>query len=149
MLFVGTYEHRIDAKSRLAIPAPVRGKLQRILGLGEGDAIPFYVTLSETDNALAVYSEPGFEAYMERIRSPKADVDKVLRFEREVLPNTLLVETDKQGRIVLPELLLSQIDLPQDVTLKGLNDHLEIAPRQDTPGERPRPVNLRRLLPTE
>lgn len=128
MAFVGTYAHTIDAKQRLAIPAPVRADLQRETGAGEGDAVYLYVTLGEGDS-LYLYTERGFEQQAENLRQEGLDPDEILAYERIFFSQAQRLELDKQGRVRLPETLLKEVGLGADVVLLGVNDHLEVRDR--------------------
>ena len=55
MLFVGTYEHTIDAKQRLAVPGPVRDGLD-----SDRDGSCLYSVVQEGPT-LCLYTERGFE----------------------------------------------------------------------------------------
>lgn len=129
VVFTGTYEHAIDTKNRLAIPAEIRSQIQRAVGTGEGDPVYLFVTLSE-GQALALYTEQAFEQRAAELDDSPLDADELLDYERLLFSLARRVELDKQGRIRLPENLLKQSALESDVVLLGVKDHLEIRDRQ-------------------
>ncbi|QQE13417.1 hypothetical protein JD969_08155 [Planctomycetota bacterium] len=133
MVFTGTYEHSIDAKNRLAIPAPIRAQIQRAAGAGEGDAIALFVIpgeLTPEGGSLSVYTESDFEKRAEQLDSSELDADELLEYERILFSLASRVEIDKQGRIRLPETLLKRTNLPTDIVLLGVKDHLEVRSRE-------------------
>lgn len=128
MVLTGTYEHAIDAKSRLAIPSEVRTQVQRALGIGEGDTFFFYVTLGE-GNCLCLYTEPVFEQRAAELDHAELDSEELLEYERVLFSLSRRVEVDKQGRLRLPQELLGRTKLGGEVVLLGVKDHLEVRDR--------------------
>lgn len=128
MLFVGSYDHTIDTKNRLSIPAAVRSQLQRDAGAGEGDPIFLYVTLGE-ENSLAIYTERGFEKRAQELEQSTVDPELLLRYERLLYSQSERVEMDKQGRVRIPDHLLQRAKLGTEVTMLGVGDHLEVRDR--------------------
>lgn len=139
MVFTGTYEHVIDAKNRLAIPADVRDLLFRAAGhdvrgevrgelRGQEKSAVLYVTLGE-GQALCLYTEQGFEQRAAELDKSELDADELLAYERVMFSLASRIELDKQGRVLLPENLLKMAGLKTEVVLIGVKDHLEIRDR--------------------
>lgn len=124
MLFTGTYEHTIDAKQRLAIPAEIRNRLDP-----QRDGEAFYAVIGEGPT-LCLYTERGFEKRAEELDHSQLDADEVLEYERVLFSLAQRLEVDKQGRVRLPETLLGLADPGKDVVLIGVKDHLEIRSRE-------------------
>lgn len=131
LVFTGTYEHTIDAKQRLAIPAEIRSQIKREheAGGGKGDP-PLYVTLGE-QGALCLYTESGFEKRAEALDDSPMDSDNLLTYERLFFSLSRRVELDTQGRVRLPEQLLGRTRLGSDVVLIGVKDHVEVRDREE------------------
>ena len=132
LVFTGTYEHSIDAKKRLAIPAPIRAQIQRATGAGEGDAIGLFVIPGETGpdgGSLNIYTEADFEKRADELDQSELDAEELLEYERILFSMAARVEIDKQGRVRLPESLISLASLNSDVVLLGVKDHLEVRDR--------------------
>lgn len=127
MVFTGTYEHSIDAKNRLAIPADIRSLLQE--HSDNKESIYLYVTLGE-GQALCLYTENGFEHRASELDHSELDKSELLAYEQMMFSLARRVEIDKQGRIRLPEHLLKMTDLDTDIVVIGVKDHLEIHNRQ-------------------
>lgn len=126
LLFTGSYEHTIDAKCRLAVPADIRALLRQKRLADE--AILLYVTLGE-GQALCLYTEQDFERRAEELDRSELDPDDLLGYERLMFSLAQRVELDKQGRIRLPDNLLKISGLQSEVVLLGVKDHLEIHDR--------------------
>lgn len=113
-MFVNHYEHSLDSKHRLVLPAKFRGKL--------GDRV--YLALQ--DNSLAVYSETAFEEATERllaqVRSGEVDPQTRLAFAS----NTVEIEIDSAGRITIPQRLREYANLTSDVIVAGALTHVEL-----------------------
>ena len=129
MIFTGTYKHAVDVKSRLAIPSKIRSQIQRSEGQQAGQALTLVMTLGE-DGCLCLYTESGFEQRAKELDASTLDHDELLAYERLFFSSAETAEIDKQGRVRLPESLLSRTELGSDVVLLGVKDHLEVHDRQ-------------------
>ena len=127
MVFTGTFEHTIDTKNRLAIPSDMRAQLRR--ETGQEDDLAMYVALGD-GGALCLYSEQGFEKRAEQLDDSELDADEILPYERLMYSLARRVELDKQGRIRLPENLRKMSNLPSDIVLIGVKDHVEVHNRE-------------------
>ncbi len=126
MLFTGTYEHSIDAKQRIALPAEVRKRLD-----AERDGEGFYVTIIDSGGpTLVLYTERDFERRAAQLDDSELPPDQVLAYEEIMFSSARHVELDKQGRIRLPEQLLRDVELGRDVVLIGVKDHMQVRDRQ-------------------
>lgn len=108
----GTYEHSIDAKSRLFIPAKLR------LELGE----TFYLAMG-VDACLAIYPQSTWDRFTEKFASLPMSQSKSMRL---LFANAVKCELDSQGRIVVPQKLRNYARLDKDVVIIGVNDRAEI-----------------------
>lgn len=133
MVFTGTYEHTIDQKHRLAIPAEIRSTIQRQAGKTRDAAVSLYVTIGfggPGGNALSLYTEEDFEKRAAQLDDSQLDTRAVLEYEQLYLSIARKVELDKQGRVLLPENLINRAGLKSEVVIIGVKDHLEIRDRQ-------------------
>ena len=108
----GQYQHTIDAKGRLFIPAKLREEL------GE----TFYVTMG-MDSCLSVYSDASWARFTEKFESLPYTKTKAMR---PLFANAAKCEPDAQGRIVLPQKLRSYAHLEKDVVVIGVSNRAEI-----------------------
>ena len=108
----GQYQHSIDSKGRLFIPAKLREEL------GE----TFYVTMG-VDRCLSVYSEDSWNHFTEKFESMPYTKSRAMR---PLFANAAKCEPDAQGRILLPAKLRTYAGLKKDVTVIGVSNRAEI-----------------------
>ena len=107
----GEFQHNLDAKGRLFIPARLREEL--------GDV--FYVTLS-MERCLSAYSAESWRVFSDKVNSmPYVKQRKM----RPLFAYAARCELDAQGRILLPQNLRSYAGLSKNVTVIGCNNHAE------------------------
>jgi len=128
LVFTGTYEHTIDTKNRLAIPAEVRSLVQKEVGLDADQPISLVVTLGQGDS-LYLYTELGFELRARELKELSTDRRKLNAFRRVFFSLSQPMELDKQGRALLPAELLRRVGLSGEIVLIGADDHLEVRDR--------------------
>ncbi|MBQ6695433.1 MAG: division/cell wall cluster transcriptional repressor MraZ [Lachnospiraceae bacterium] len=115
-MFEGQYNHTIDVKGRLSIPAKFREQL--------GDE--FYVTRG-MDGCLFVYDNENWIAFEKSLMSlPKFNSKDLRNLRRIFISGAACVEVDKQGRILIPAALRESAGLEKDVVLAGVGDCIEI-----------------------
>ncbi len=128
MVFTGTYEHTIDAKNRLAIPAEIRQQIRHASKLGKEDAIFLYVTAGE-GQALCIYTEREFDRRSGQLDESDRSPDEILAYETLFYSLARRIEMDKNGRVRLPENLLALSGIGNEVVLLGVKDHLQVRNR--------------------
>ena len=115
-MLLGEYEHTIDDKNRLTLPARFREALAGGVVVSRG-----------IDTCLDVYTREGWDG---TVAARLADLDPFSREARQmrrlVYSSGLEAELDKQGRVTLPAGLLKQAGLGRDVVVLGVGDHLEV-----------------------
>ncbi|MDR3241374.1 MAG: division/cell wall cluster transcriptional repressor MraZ [Lactobacillaceae bacterium] len=111
-MFMGTYEHSLDTKNRLIIPAKFRNQL----------GTSFVVTKGN-ENSLHAYSQTGWEAFEEKLNQLPSNNPKVRQYKRAVLAGATEAEFDKQGRIVIPNNLKEHAELEKDVVIIGYGEN--------------------------
>lgn len=117
---MGTYEHRLDSKARLVLPAKIREKL--------GDVV---VAAAGLDKCVSLYSPEAWKHFLEKIEDqPFFSNIKAREFRRIVMANAFEMELDGTGRILLPEKLRKHAQLNQEVVVNGVGDHAEIWDRE-------------------
>ncbi len=98
MVFTGTYEHTIDAKNRLAIPADIRARILEEAGKQAGEPVLLYVTMGE-NGALCIYTRAMFEKRSAELEQSELEPEKLLPYERLWFSLSRDVELDQQGRL--------------------------------------------------
>lgn len=114
-MFMGEYNHTIDAKGRLIIPA----KFREVLG-------DEFVVTKGMDGCLFVFDNSEWQAFAEKLRSLPMIDKEVRQFTRFFLAGAASVEVDKQGRILLPSVLRDFAGITKDTVLIGVGSRIEI-----------------------
>ena len=118
-MFMGEYNHTIDAKGRLIIPS----KFREILG----DA---FVVTKGLDGCLFVYDNEEWQRFEEKLRTLPITNKEARQFVRFFLAGATEAEVDKQGRILIPNVLREFAQLTKDVVLVGVGSRIEIWGRE-------------------
>ena len=111
----GEYNHNIDEKGRLIVPAKLRNEL------GES-----YVICKGMDGNLFMYSLlewNKFVAHLEKLPRMKKEARKLVR---HFLGSAHEGTFDKQGRVLVPPNLRSYAGLDKELVLVGMQDKVEI-----------------------
>ena len=116
LLLVGEYEHTIDEKHRLTLPAKFRQAF--------ADGI---IVTRGLDGCLFAYRR---EDWARSIESRLAAVDSFSeagrRLRRYFFGGAAETELDRQGRMIVPPHLIEHAKLGREVVVIGIHDHLEI-----------------------
>ena len=113
-MLYGRFEHTVDAKNRVFVPA----KFKESLG------ISFKLTYNDFNKCILVYSNAEWEKYEEKIS--ELPTLKFEDFIREIYSNTVDVQVDGQGRIVIPQFFKEKVGIEKNVLIMGVGSHLEI-----------------------
>jgi MraZ protein len=115
-MFIGTYEHTIDEKGRLTLPARFRD------ALGEG-----VVLARGLDRNVAVYPR---ETWKMTVEARISALDPLSREARELrrffFSGAAEADLDRQGRILVPAVLTRHAGLEREAVVAGNHDHLEL-----------------------
>ena len=115
-MLLGEYEHTIDDKNRLTLPARFR----------EAFADGVVVTRG-IDPCLAVYTREGWADF---VRSQLDGLDQFSREARQMrrflFSAGAEAELDKQGRVTLPAALMRKAGLARDVVVAGVGEVVEV-----------------------
>ncbi len=119
MSFLGQYDHTIDKKGRLSVPAAYRAE---ILRRSEMPSI-----LTSYDNHLALYPREYWRENIEAGLAKISEWDKEGQvFRRLIVGGATECPIDSQGRILIPAKLREHAKLQNKVTLVGVLDFVEI-----------------------
>src|SRR5690242_16725066 len=124
-LFLGEFEHTIDDKSRLAVPARFRAALQDGLVLTRG-----------LDRCLVVWDTESWRTQAERVRTLNPWQSDARRLQRHFFSGAVQTQPDKLGRVVIPQFLREYAQLETDVVVVGLADRIEVWSRSEWQRER-------------
>ncbi len=118
-MFLGEFQHTIDAKGRLSIPVKFREYIN-----SQSNATVI-ITATPGSPCLAAYTKPEFDLLRENARKLQKDsnVSDVLRL---FYKNATECSLDKQGRILIPPNLRKHADLEDNTLLFGVDHKFEI-----------------------
>lgn len=114
-MFMGEYQHSIDEKGRIIIPAKFREDL------GE----KFIVTRG-LDNCLFVYPLVQWKILEEKIKELPTSHADTRAFVRMFFSGAVEAELDKQGRVVIPQHLREHARIERDAYVIGVSTKVEI-----------------------
>ena len=112
---MGEYNHIIDAKGRLIIPAKFREEL--------GDS---FVVTRGLGSCLSIYPEAAWERMIAKVQELPMTDKRGRDFKRYIVSGASDCELDKMGRILLPQPLRNFAGLTKEVVLVGQIDFIEI-----------------------
>lgn len=115
IMFIGEFQHTIDTKGRMAVPAKFRNKLS-------GGAI---ITRG-IDHCLFMLSPEEWDIFAKKLLALPVSQANSRAFVRLMLSGAHDVELDAQGRILIPENLRSYAGLSKEVCVNGVYNRIEI-----------------------
>lgn len=114
-MFLGQYEHAIDDKGRLAIPARFRAALADGLYLTAG-----------VDRCLVILAPQAFQVTADGISALPWLSPDARQVQRNLFAMATHLVPDKLGRIVIPPYLRNHAGLKSEVVVAGVYDRVEI-----------------------
>jgi MraZ protein len=117
MLLTGTYPRTLDDKKRLALAKRLREQL------GEPETL---VVTPGTDGCLWLFTPDALEHMAAKLDQAPATGADARVFGRLYFSQAESVDVDGNGRILIPERLVTLAGLRHEVVLLGVRDHLEL-----------------------
>ncbi len=114
-MLIGEYNHSVDTKGRMALPA----KFRQVFKSGA-------VITRGLDNCLFIYPKNDWQRLAEKLAALPIGQAKTRAFARLMLAGAMDVSLDKQGRVNLPDYLTTYAKLKKKVIITGLYDRLEV-----------------------
>ena len=114
-MLIGEYEHSVDVKGRIIMPAKLREEI------GEK-----FVVTKGLDGCLFVFSLKEWEIFGEKLRTLPVSNKNARDFSRFFLAGAIECEIDKQGRFLITSNLREFASLDKDVVIIGVTTRLEI-----------------------
>jgi MraZ protein len=114
-MFLGHFQHSLDEKGRLMIPARFREPL-------EGGA---YITQG-FDRCLMVMTDAYFTQVYQRVNAMNLADPSARLMRRLIFSNAYPVEVDKVGRILVPQNMRQFIGLDAEAILAGQGEYFEV-----------------------
>lgn len=114
-MLIGEYEHSLDAKGRLIMPAKLRESI------GEN-----FVVTKGLDGCLFAFSITEWANFEEKLKSLPLSNRNSREFTRFFLSGATECEIDKQGRFLIPNNLREAAGLIKEVVIIGVGTRIEI-----------------------
>lgn len=118
-MFIGEFDHTVDEKGRVAIPARFRSHFAAGLVLTRG-----------LDHCLFVYTAADWASLAEKIAKLPLTQADARAFARLMFSGATDAQLDKQGRAIIPGYLREYARIQSDVVIIGVNTRLEIWSRE-------------------
>ena len=113
-MFMGQYEHSIDAKGRIIIPVKYREDLGEL-----------FVVTRGLDGCLFLYPQKEWQNFVEKLQQLPSN-QNTRNIQRQFLSKAMEVTLDKQGRILIPALLRAAASLEKEVVFVGMMNRVEV-----------------------
>lgn len=114
-MFIGEYEHSLDAKGRVIMPVKLRDDI------GER-----FIITKGLDGCLFAYSQNEWTNFEEKLKSLPLTNKNARDFVRFFLSGAVECEIDKQGRFLIPANLREYATLEKDAVIIGVGTRIEI-----------------------
>lgn len=114
-MFMGEYRHSLDAKNRIIIPAKFREELGNT-----------FIVTKGLDGCLTIYTETEWQKVIEQLEKLPTTKKEVRQYIRYLTSKASECEIDGQGRIQLPQVLVTFADMKKKCVVVGAADHVEI-----------------------
>lgn len=118
--FIGTFEHAVDAKGRLAVPTQFRRKLQPVAAHG-------LVLARGPNHCIELYTR---DAWITHVRETVGEMPlydpQARRLRRAKLGNAWDVEMDEQGRVLIPQALREMSGIAGAAVVTGVGSFIEV-----------------------
>ncbi len=116
---MGEYQHNVDSKGRIILPA----KFRELLG-------EIFVATKGLDRCLFIYPQEEWSVLEEKLKKLPLAKPEARAFVRFFFSGAAELEFDKQGRVLLPNNLREYAGLGKDITVVGVSNRIEIWDRQ-------------------
>ena len=114
-MFLGQFQHNLDEKGRLMIPARYRELLAAGAFITQG-----------FDKCLMVMTDSHFKQVYDHINAMNLADPNARLLRRLILSNAYPVEIDKVGRILIPQNLRQVITLDSEAIVAGQGEYFEV-----------------------
>lgn len=114
-MLLGTYEHSLDAKNRLTLPAALRKQLGTSVMISIG-----------VDKCIEIRDPSEFDSYANTLKQQGTTRANYRMLLRAILGNTFEVQIDGANRVLLPAVLIKYANISKNVVLVGVGDKVEV-----------------------
>jgi MraZ protein len=114
-LFYGEFQHTIDPKGRIIIPAAFRDELEMKFMIAKG-----------LEGCLFIFSLPKWNSLVEKLETLPLSNNKARDFSRFFFSSAAQCEVDGHSRILVPQDLRSHAGLDKDICIVGVGNRVEV-----------------------
>ncbi|MDD4900365.1 MAG: division/cell wall cluster transcriptional repressor MraZ [Candidatus Omnitrophica bacterium] len=118
-MFYGEYQHSIDRKGRLILPAKFRE-------VAKGNFVEKFFATRGLDKCLFMFAEEEWKAQEVKFKSIPFTKQQARVFNRLYFSGAVELAPDRQGRILLPQYLKDFAEIKRDVMVVGVSNRIEI-----------------------
>jgi MraZ protein len=125
-MFRGMFEHTIDDKGRVSVPA----RFREVLQAANDDRLVITNFFMASARCLDVYPHAAWLQFEERLRTKPQFDQRVMRFQNYYIAAAHECVLDKQGRILLPPTLREYAGLRRDLVFTSALEKFRIWDRE-------------------
>lgn len=114
-MLIGEYQHNLDTKGRIIVPAKLRDELGQNL-----------IVTAGLDNNLLIYPTDQFNDMAKKVASLPRTNPYARQYQAQILGKAQDCDIDAQGRILIPATLIEAGQLKKNCVIVGLYDHVEL-----------------------
>lgn len=115
IMFMGEYQHNIDAKGRIIVPVKFREELGESMIVTRG-----------LDGCLTIYTPEQWQQVVENLKKLPSTKREVRMYTHMLMAKAAECDLDSMGRIRIPAHLTKEAQLEKHCIIVGVNDHIEI-----------------------
>ncbi len=124
--FLGTHQSRLDAKGRVSVPAAFRAALRASGGEAAGGGVSMILRPSHQHDCIEAWPLAAFDALSAPLQTLPMFSDEHEDFAGTLYNDAQLVESDKEGRIMVPGGLLAHARISSELTFMGFGRIFQI-----------------------
>lgn len=125
----GTYYHTVDDKKRIRIPAKIRADMfpeDEKAQKNDGKYMVYFRFGTDGRKCISVYTEEVVNSLLEKISDIKESSGELYWAATMYSASFKLIESDQQGRLVIPQEFVEFGRIDKDIVIIGNRDHAEI-----------------------
>jgi MraZ protein len=126
--FSGWYEHTVDTKGRVSIPASFRDKL------AANHETSLFATRSLSGKCVEVFPASEWQRLLERVAGLSQVDPTVIAFRRRFISAATELMVDGSGRVLVPPAVRTKLGIEREVMITGNIEHMEIWDRDTFAG---------------
>jgi MraZ protein len=114
-MLIGQYEHTLDSKGRLTLPAEYGAELASGVVLTRG-----------MEGCLYLFPRDEFQRLGDRLRELSLTDSRARKLRRWLYPQAHAAEPDRQRRVVIPQWLRDMAGIEEKVMITGMDNYIEL-----------------------